>query len=147
VHEVATAAARLVQPALRARQLVCEVEAEPGDFRAHADRAQVMQVLVNLLLNACDASPVGSRVLIDCARGSPGFIDIAVRDQGLGIAPEILDRVCDPFFTTKPEGQGTGLGLSVSLGIVRGHGGTLSFADTLGGGATVVVRLPEASDA
>ena len=81
------------------------------------------------------------------ARGSPAFVDIAVRDQGMGIAPEILDRVCDPFFTTKPEGQGTGLGLSVSLGIVRGHGGTLSFADTLGGGATVVVRLPEASDA
>ena len=95
------------------------------------------------LLNAAEASSADQAITLD-ARPDPtaGGVRLTVRDEGCGIPEEIIDRICDPFFTTKPEGQGTGLGLSVSLGIVRNHGGELTFESEEGAGTTAVVRLP-----
>jgi len=111
----------------------CRVEGAPG---------RLEQVFVNLLRNALDAMlGRAGEVEIVCRREGESAV-VEVRDRGCGIKPEDLPRLFEPFFTTKPVGVGTGLGLSVSYGIVEHHGGTLSAANRAGGGAVVTVRLP-----
>ena len=79
-------------------------------------------------------------MVLSSGRESP--IEVTVADQGEGIAPENLDRIFEPFFTTMPAGQGTGLGLLVSRGIVLDHGGSLDVTSELGKGTAVRIRLP-----
>jgi two-component system NtrC family sensor kinase len=110
------------------------------------DRNQLQQVLLNLLLNACEAMPDGGTLAITTgARG--GEVVITVADTGSGIKREDLQRIFDPFFTTKPVGKGTGLGLSVSHGIIHQHEGTIEVESTEGKGSTFTVRLPALADA
>lgn len=107
------------------------------------DRGQLQQVLVNLLLNAIGASPMGGTVAVEI-QADGAMLILRVRDRGDGIEPAALDRIFDPFFTTKPVGEGTGLGLSISLGIVQHHGGRLVVANDPEGGVTAAVTLPRA---
>jgi two-component system NtrC family sensor kinase len=110
-----------------------------------ADQSQLQQVFMNIILNAVDAmNGIGRLVLATRESESAGFIDIGISDSGSGIPPENLDRVFDPFFTTKGVGHGTGLGLSVSYGIVQNHGGDIVVSSTPGSGATFTVSLPAA---
>jgi two-component system, NtrC family, sensor kinase len=116
--------------------------------------AKVNQVVMNLIVNAIDASPEGGTVIVRTAaeerpatsgddHGPTGSVVLLeVIDHGTGIPPALLDRIFDPFFTTKPPGQGTGLGLSISYGIVRDHGGTIDVESTPGKGSTFRVVLP-----
>jgi two-component system sensor histidine kinase HydH len=114
-----------------------------GDLpRLSADPDQLEQVLVNLLLNACDASADGGRVAVTARPGGDGFLQIEVEDQGCGIAPEHLNSVFDPFFTTKKRGEGTGLGLSIVASVVRNHGGEIHLASTLDKGTKVTMKWP-----
>lgn len=104
------------------------------------DGDQLRQVFVNILLNGIDAAPDGS---IDITMHStPRQIGICFRDSGSGIAPEHLERIFDPFFTTKEVGQGTGLGLSVSYGIVKNLGGRIEVESAMGHGTIFTVILP-----
>lgn len=111
------------------------------------DAGRLEQVLVNLLLNAAAAMHGNGRVTITARRveqGGEAALELAVDDQGPGIPPDDLSRIFDPFFTTT---EGTGLGLAVSYGIVRAHGGTLTASNRASGGASFVVRLPASSAA
>jgi signal transduction histidine kinase len=100
------------------------------------------QVLVNLLLNACDASSEGARVTM-AVRGDRDRVAFEVADSGVGISPDVAERATEPFFTTKPEGKGTGLGLAIANEIVKHHCGTLTLGPGLGGrGTRVLVELP-----
>ncbi len=105
------------------------------------DRNQLQQVLLNLALNACAAMPEGGRMTIS-TRTSEGEIHMALADTGCGIPPEDMDKIFDPFFTTKPVGEGTGLGLSVSHGIVDRHGGRIEAESRVGQGTTFTIVLP-----
>lgn len=104
------------------------------------DRGQLQQVLVNLLLNAIQASPRDSRIVIETAT-QHGLLHIRVRDEGEGIDEGVLDKIYDPFFTTKSEGDGSGLGLSISLGIIERHHGTLDIRNNEGAGVTATITL------
>lgn len=111
-------------------------------IRGSAQRIE--QVIVNLLVNACQALPDPERAIslmtfIDLERS---VVVLEVRDEGTGISPEHLAHLTDPFFTTKRESGGTGLGLSVSSGIVKEHGGALEFTSTPGTGTTARLTLP-----
>ena len=99
---------------------------------------------MNLVLNACQALPDPDRALRVSTRSDAarGLVVLEVADDGTGIRPEDLPRLTDPFFTTKRDSGGTGLGLSVSSGIVKEHGGTLEFNSTSGSGTTAVLSLP-----
>jgi len=113
---------------------------------AELDRDQVTQVLVNLISNACDAMPAGGEVKIATHTDSEN-VRFVVSDTGTGILPEHRTRVFTPFFTTKPAGQGTGLGLAVTYGIVKMHRGDISLrsnADPAAGptGTTFTVTVP-----
>jgi len=111
--------------------------------KIHGDAQQLEQVLVNLLTNACQALPGKDRLLAIRTRvPEPGFVEVEVEDAGTGIPDENLPKILDPFFTTKREEGGTGLGLSVSWAIVQAHGGDLTFKPREGGGTRAVVRLP-----
>jgi two-component system, cell cycle sensor histidine kinase and response regulator CckA len=125
------------------------------------DATQLHQVLMNLLVNARDALPDGGTVRVrastveldeqyaavtpDVRAGT--YVAIDVEDDGHGMQPEVLDRVFEPFFTTKGHGDGTGLGLSTSLAIVRGHGGHLRVYSEPARGTTFRVHLPVATGA
>ena len=93
-----------------------------------------------MLINACEAMPHGGTLKVRTRAPGDGTVEVRVTDTGVGIAPDDLQRVLDPFFTTKE--MGTGLGLSVVYGIVERHGGTLRIESTVGVGTTVTVTLP-----
>jgi len=102
------------------------------------------QVIVNLLINACEALPDRSASLKLLTRVVPanGQIELQVIDQGVGISPEALEHITDPFFTTRREAGGTGLGLSVSARIINEHGGHLHFDSQQGEGTCATLSLP-----
>lgn len=129
--------------------------ADPA-LRIEADEEQLMTAIINLMINARDAMPGGGRMVLDCRMrtieaprslpdGSdlpPGrYVSISVSDTGTGIAEDIRDRVVEPFFTTKPVGQGSGLGLSMVAGFARQMGGGLDIRSSPGG-AIVSILLP-----
>jgi signal transduction histidine kinase len=105
------------------------------------NRQELSQVLVNLLSNAADASKPGDRVDL-LARANAGEAIIEVMDQGQGIPDELRETIFEPFYTTKPTGQGTGLGLSLAYKIIEDHGGTLTIDSQTGLGTRVIVTLP-----
>lgn len=145
LNAVAQAAVRLVEPSIRKATTRFSAEYGPALPCVRGNAQRIEQVLVNLILNACQALPDTGRAIAlatwhDSAGGVVGF---RLRDEGSGIAPEHLSRLTDPFFTTKRDLGGTGLGLSVSAGIVKEHGGTLEFESVPGSGTTVTLTLPE----
>ena len=107
------------------------------------DQSQVQQVVLNLLLNAAEATHSKSerRVMVS-TRAEGAYVRLMVTDNGEGIAPENLAKIFHPFFTTKPEGKGVGLGLAVSYGIIEAHGGDIEVTSKVGEGATFLVSLP-----
>jgi len=118
-----------------------------------ADRNQLETVLLNLATNGRDAMPEGGTLTLSAASSvveeRPGlrggrYVSFSVADTGTGIDPAILGRVVEPFFTTKPKGQGTGLGLSMAKGFAEQSGGALAISSEVGRGTTVTLWLPEA---
>jgi two-component system NtrC family sensor kinase len=109
------------------------------------DRNQIKQVLLNLIHNALQAMPTGGELYLHtCAETRDGrdWVKTIVRDTGQGILPEHKERLFEPFFTTKSNQGGTGLGLSVTYGIVTDHGGQIDVESELGRGSSFIVWLP-----
>lgn len=127
-------------------KITYSVSVQEGLPEIAADAEQLEQVLLNLLMNAVEAMSEGGQLAVRAAlRPAPGgAVEIAVTDTGTGIAPEHLPRIFDPFFTTKEPGRGTGLGLSVSYGIVKGHGGWIEVESEPGKGSMFRIVLPAA---
>lgn len=107
-----------------------------------ADSDQLQQVFINLVLNAIQAMPDGGRLTIRTSLGEDGRVRVSVEDTGCGIAPENLEKLFTPFFTTKEKGKGVGLGLAVSYGIIERHSGRIEVQSELGKGSTFTVHLP-----
>ncbi len=105
------------------------------------DPQRLSQVFVNLLDNACDASPHGGEVRITLGR-THGWIEVRIRDHGEGIPESIRERLFEPFTTTKPAGKGTGLGLALARNIVLEHGGEIEIESEQGRGTCVTIRFP-----
>jgi CheY-like chemotaxis protein len=98
--------------------------------------------LMNLCVNAVDAMPGGGTLTIRTRRLPGALVELAVEDTGEGMAPEVLKMAMEPFFTTKPQGKGTGLGLATAFNTVRAHGGVLTLHSAEGQGTRVLMRLP-----
>jgi two-component system, NtrC family, sensor histidine kinase HydH len=149
VAPVAHSVAELLRFEADRRRVAIEVEV-PEDLPAiAADPDELQQVLVNLVLNACDACDAGTsdaRVKIAAER-TPEAVRIVVVDNGGGIPEELRHRVFDPFFTTKKRGKGTGLGLTIAAQIVRNHGGRLDLEPDPAGGTRAVVLWPSSRPA
>ena len=133
----------------------------PGLWNVRADPAQVEQVVINLVVNARDAMPKGGVLTIGTSNVELGaqeikgftdlkpgrYVSLTVTDTGTGMTTETKRRLFEPFFTTKPSGEGTGLGLSMVYGIVKQHGGEVSFYSELGLGSTFRVFWPATDQA
>ncbi len=107
----------------------------------YADPAQIGQVVLNLSLNAIHAITPPGKIEVS-TRIMDAFVGIVFRDTGSGIAPEHMSKIFDPFFTTKGETKGTGLGLAVSYGIIKKHGGDIEVASVVGQGTSFTVKVP-----
>jgi two-component system sensor histidine kinase HydH len=116
-----------------------------ADLQLNADRRKLRQALLNLVLNAVQASPSGQTVSIDVKRACSGGATIQVIDRGGGMSGDILERIRRPYYTTR-EG-GTGLGVAVARGLVEQHGGELRYESTPGRGTTVTIELPSCARA
>lgn len=143
-NAVVRAAVRLVDSSLRSstNRFTAQYASSLPPVLGNSQRIE--QVVVNLILNACQALPDLERAinLTTFYDEAAGTVVLVLADEGLGIAPEHLAHLTDPFFTTKRESGGTGLGLSVSATIVKEHNGTLEFASAPGVGTTVTLSLP-----
>ena len=136
---------------LRLEGITVETALQPGLPAVLGDRHQLQQVVLNLLTNAAQALaalPAGlpRRVTVGAAAEGERVV-LRVADTGLGIPADILPNIFSPFFTTKPQGEGTGLGLFISFGIVERHGGTLAAESRPGAGALFTLALPRAPEA
>jgi nitrogen-specific signal transduction histidine kinase len=143
------------------KNIITRRETPRDTWLVSGDATQLHQVLMNLCVNARDAMPEGGTLTLKLenqefdesfARMTPGtkpgrYVCLSVTDTGQGIAPEHLDKIYDPFFTTKELGQGTGLGLSTVLGIVQSHGGFIQVHSQPGRGTQFKVYLPASETA
>ena len=118
------------------------LELAEGALPVRADRGQLDQVLMNLVVNAADAMADGGVLRVKTGGPVDGRVWFSVADTGAGIPEAIRDRVFEPFFTTKPPGKGTGIGLAVVRGIVDQHGGAIELESGVGRGTTVRITLP-----
>jgi hypothetical protein len=141
--------------------ITLEVHVEPGSFITNGDATRIVQVLMNLALNARDAMPGGGTLTISLNKapldakptpnraGQPpdqtGWIQLAVSDTGTGIPQEVLPRIFEPFFTTKAPGHGVGLGLAQVYGIVQQHQGHIDVKTVVGVGTTFTIFIPDIS--
>lgn len=146
LNAVIEASIDLVAYSLRTTDVTLELELGRDLPRVMADADQVNQVITNLMVNAQQAlvdRPVPRKLSIstrfDAAREE---IVLTVADNGPGVPTELRQRIFEPFFTTKPTGVGTGVGLSMCVGVVESHGGRIALQETPGGGATFVVTFP-----
>jgi len=105
------------------------------------DKGQIQQAFINLIINAIEATDSGGKILITSGYDPKDrSVEVRVIDSGEGISPENIDRIFDPFFTSKEEG--TGLGLAITHGIIEQHGGTVDVASKIGSGTTFKIKLP-----
>lgn len=145
----------MVSPLMRGVTISTSLDPQPA--LVHADPTHLEQVVLNLAVNARDAMPSGGNLQLSTSHRSifadtghagelaPGrYVELAVTDSGCGIAPELRDRIFTPFFTTKAEGEGTGLGLATVQRLVKQMGGHIGVSSRDGEGATFTVLLPAA---
>ena len=145
-NEALRRATLLVEETLRSRSVRLQWDLADQLPAIQADGSRLEQVLLNLVNNAVDAMPDGGLIRlatrVEPASGPPAAVVIEVADTGNGIASEHLPRIFDPFFTTKQVGQGTGLGLSLSYGIMQEHGGEITVDSLPGQGTRFGLRFP-----
>jgi signal transduction histidine kinase len=133
----------VVEHQFRLDNVAIELQLDKPIPRLSADADKLKQVFMNLLMNAKQAIGNEGRIEITTRYNSPNSeVLVSVADTGSGISPEIFDKIFDPFFTTKPTGQGTGLGLSVSYGIIKDHQGEIFAQSATGEGSVFTIRLP-----
>jgi len=136
---------QLLEPQLRGNQIRIIRDYDPDAPLVFGNAGKLQQVFTNLLLNARDAIPAGGSIEISTIPSDDHSLIVEISDTGMGIAPENVAKIYDPFYTTKGVGRGTGLGLAVSYGIVQEHSGHIGVESSPGRGTTFKITLPTAN--
>lgn len=146
INDLVEQTLRLVKHHPKLKRLQMTVELRNGLPKINANEGQIKQVFLAIVTNACDAVDENTgtvRICTDVFKvNGQEFVGAEFTDNGVGIAPELQAKIFEPFVTTKPFGQGTGLGLSVCFGIVSDHGGKIEVVSQVGQGTTMRVLLP-----
>jgi len=147
LEELVDKTTRLVKNEMQLQQIKFKKEIKGELLPVWIDKSRLQQALLNLLINGIQAMPHGGTLSIILGPGeNPGEMRIDVKDTGIGVPADKLDSIFDPFFTTKKEGAGTGLGLSVTYGIIQKHGGRISVKSTPGKGTCFSIFLNNRKD-
>jgi two-component system NtrC family sensor kinase len=134
---------QLVGHHIKLGEVETSTELELDDDTITCDGDQIVQALIALCINAVEAMPEGGRLVLRTGESeTEGWVCLLVSDTGVGISPDVNERIFDPFFSTKSETKGVGLGLAVVYGIVQRHGGSIAVDSTLGEGTTFIMELP-----
>ena len=144
LNKVVERSLRLVQHQFDLANISVQLQLDPNLPLVQCDGAQIEQVLLALMINAIDAMPRGGNLWVTTRALDFAELGFEVRDDGSGISPEILERIFEPFLTTKETGKGVGLGLAVSHNIVQRHHGRIDVQSEVGRGTTFIVSLPVA---
>jgi len=144
INGLVEGAMKSVFPALNGREISFRRELDPSDPVIDADPLQLEQVFRNILTNAVQSIDGSGDIIVKTCIEGDGRISVSITDTGCGIREEDRGRIFYPFFTTKRTGEGTGLGLTVSYGIIQGHGGDISVESVEGEGSTFRITLPMA---
>jgi two-component system NtrC family sensor kinase len=144
INQVLEDTIQLIEPQLRRNQIEIKREYDLDSALIIGNAGKLQQVFTNLLLNARDAIPDGGRITLRTSASEDDSLLVEVSDNGIGIAPENVAKIYDPFYTTKGVGRGTGLGLAVSYGIVQEHSGHIGVESAPGLGTTFRIALPTA---
>ena len=133
----------LVDHQLKMAGIACKIDLPAGPYRTRGDSAQIQQCLMNLIFNAIDAMPQGGTMTINGGvDAQKEMIWMTISDTGQGIETEALPHIFEPFYSTKTDGKGVGLGLSMVYGIIREHNGSVEVNSEVGQGSTFRIRLP-----
>jgi len=132
----------LLDASFKKANVKCVVNIQEDELLLKADTIQLTQIIFNLVINAIYFSPKNGKVTIDASESNTHII-LKISDEGSGLSSEAMDKVFQPFFSTKPTGEGSGLGLSVVHGIVASHKGSITVSNNRGAGATFTVTLPK----
>ncbi len=161
INEVLRGVVRMLDRVL-GESIEIQLDLSPQLWNVRIDRGQLEGCLLNLAINSRDAMPAGGTLILSACNkiipedvvysGTTGpvpgsYIELTVRDTGVGMSPEILEKALQPFFTTKPSGHGSGLGLSIVHGFVAQSGGHLEIASVLNEGTAVTLRFPRCEEA
>ena len=144
VNAVVAAAITLSRNKLKHATSDFRIEKKEGLPRIRGNFQKIEQVVINLLMNACEAMVDNAKAVVvrtDWDQ-TAGQLLVQVQDEGTGMTGETLRQIKDPFFTTKRDQGGTGLGVSISARIIEVHGGTLEYESVIGVGTTATIRLP-----
>ncbi len=155
VNEIIDETRRLFEPTIP-KSIVIRTVLAPEPVFIEADEGQIQQALLNLCLNARDAMPNGGMLTVTCKAviikeedvqqfadaKSGNFVMLTIVDSGVGIPSNVMNKIFEPFFTTKEQGKGTGLGLAVVYGVVRGHNGYINVDSEVGAGTVFTIYLP-----
>lgn len=144
LNEIVHTVAALTRHQMEMASVNCKIDLPPVPFKAWGDFAQIQQCLLNLILNAIDAMPDGGTIAISGKKNEASdFVWLVVSDTGHGIEPDDLQRIFEPFYSTKTNGKGVGLGLSMVHGIIREHNGAVEVDSEPGKGTTFIIKLPK----
>jgi two-component system NtrC family sensor kinase len=141
LHQVLDRCVRLVQHKMEMAGVQVSLELAPDLPMVHCDPAQIEQVVLATVINAIDAMPQGGNLWLSTTMRGDNAIELLIRDDGIGVPPEHLPHIFEPFYTTKEAG-GSGLGLAISQNIVERHGGSIDLQSVMGQGTRITVVLP-----
>lgn len=133
-----------VEPLTAAANVEIQYQLADQETVINGSRTQLVRAIHNLISNAIDAVPPGSGHIVFTCRRQGGFIEFQIVDNGCGMAPEVVARMFEPYFTTKPKGKGTGLGTVIAKRIVEEHRGLMDVESAAGTGTTISILLPVA---
>jgi two-component system NtrC family sensor kinase len=144
VKEVIQGTVKLVKNQIMVKGIQLETEIADDLPAIRGKRQDLQQAFLNIILNSVQATEKGGVISIRTEKVHGGYIRVAIEDTGTGIKPGDLEHIFDPFYTTKPVGEGTGLGLSLTYGIIKTHGGYIEVKSELGKGTAFFIHLPVA---
>jgi signal transduction histidine kinase len=143
IHAPVQRVLRLIESEAKAKNISFSLDLQANTAQVFGDATKLEQVCLNLLINSMQAMPNGGVIRLSSSLGRnehAGFVDLVVKDQGVGVPPENIPRLFDPYFTTRTDG--TGLGLAIADRIITNHGGTILVESVPGAGTSMTVRLP-----